>query len=264
MMRSSASSVSPAPIRRAVSMNRSNCGFSSGDGGLRAGMVASSYKGCRRSVPLARLAAGNICGKSLGAAFRSHEGTGVTDNCSQPTKPERLLCWESRGGDNEKLPLIGVAVICGAPQQTVPCEDIHMGWPSRLLGPHRPGRVKPPCPRSDIKNARTALRRHLRCRLFGWVPCLPSCRLLQFEPSAKFMLEVPSGPIVANMSPPAAREIWLDHSFDEGDSVLILNERLVKKTRRQSHGNFIHLDSLPLSLEGRGFCPDATSRSVSQ
>lgn len=40
-MRSSASSVSPAPIFRAVSMNRSNCGFSSGGGGLRAGMASS-------------------------------------------------------------------------------------------------------------------------------------------------------------------------------------------------------------------------------
>ena len=41
IVRSNASSVSAAPIWRAVSINRSNCGFSSGDGGLRAGMEAS-------------------------------------------------------------------------------------------------------------------------------------------------------------------------------------------------------------------------------
>jgi hypothetical protein len=32
-------SVLPAPILRAVSMNRSNCGFSSAGAGLRAGMA---------------------------------------------------------------------------------------------------------------------------------------------------------------------------------------------------------------------------------
>ncbi len=41
MARSSAASVSLAPILRAVSMNRSNCGFSSDAGGLRAGMSGS-------------------------------------------------------------------------------------------------------------------------------------------------------------------------------------------------------------------------------
>jgi hypothetical protein len=37
-IRSNPSSVSAAPISLAVSKNRSNCGFSSGGGGLRAGM----------------------------------------------------------------------------------------------------------------------------------------------------------------------------------------------------------------------------------
>jgi hypothetical protein len=54
------------------------------------------------------------------------------------------------------------------------------------------------------------------------------------------VLEVPSGPIIANISPSIAREIRLDHRLDEGASVLVLNERLVKQALGQSQGNVIH------------------------
>jgi hypothetical protein len=54
------------------------------------------------------------------------------------------------------------------------------------------------------------------------------------------MLEIPAGPVITNMSPSAARKIWLDHRLNEGASILVLNERLVEQTRRQSQGNIIH------------------------
>jgi hypothetical protein len=123
--------------------------------------------------------------KSFGTTLRSHEGANVTNNFSHTTKPERLLCRQNRGGNYEKLPLIGVTMIC---------------------------------------------------------------RLLQFEPGAQFVLEVPSDPIIANISPSIAREARLDHSLDEGAAVLVLNERLVKQALGQSQGYIIHFGRLPFSL----------------
>ncbi len=91
----------------------------------------------------------------------------------------------------------------------VPGEDIHMGGPSRFLCPYYPRCIEPSSSRGNVENARAALPGRLQCRLFHGVPRLPRGRLLQFEPSADFVLEVPTGPIVADMSPSASRQICI-------------------------------------------------------
>jgi hypothetical protein len=75
---SSVSSVSPASTLRAVSMNRSNCGFSSGGRGLRAGMSDSRLELVDSSLSLTAFLAGPpfltplVRRPSQGATFPRH------------------------------------------------------------------------------------------------------------------------------------------------------------------------------------------------
>ncbi|MGH7085714.1 MAG: hypothetical protein ACREFN_12065, partial [Acetobacteraceae bacterium] len=53
------------------------------------------------------------------------------------------------------------------------------------------------------------------------------------------MLEVPSGPIVADVLPFLASTIGLDHRLDKCASVPVLDERKVEQAGRESYSDFV-------------------------
>lgn len=77
-------------------------------------------------------------------------------------------------------------------------------------------------------------------------PTFAKQQTASIQAGACFMLEVPSRPIPADVSPSPAREIWFNHCFDKCAAKLVLDNWLIEKKSRQPKCDFIHLSNRSL------------------